>query len=59
MPMGEYVPVSAGGTVSNINTIYDDVDTPLEIDEKLRKEYEAKRRSQRKRRGLLSIFTGK
>ncbi len=57
--MGEYVPVGAGASVSNINTIYDNVDVTLEIDEKLRKEYEAKRRSQRKRRGLLSIFTGK
>lgn len=57
--MGEYVSVDAGTAVSNINTIYDNVDMSVEIDEKLRKEYEAKRRSQRKRRGLLSIFTGK
>ncbi len=56
--MGEYVSADTGAVVSNISTIYDNADMSIE-DEKLRKEYELKRRGQRKRRGLLSIFTGK
>lgn len=58
MPMGEYVSADTSAAVSDITTIYDNADMSIE-DEKLRREYELKRRSQRKRRGLLSIFTVK
>lgn len=58
MPVRECVSVDTGAVVSNISTIYDNTDMSVE-DEKLRREYELKRRSQRKRRGLLSIFTEK
>lgn len=58
MPIGEYVSEDTGAVVSDISTVYDNTDMSVE-DEKLRREYELKRRSQRKRRGLLSIFMGK
>lgn len=58
MPVGKYVSADTGAVVSGISTVYDNTDMSVE-DEKLRREYELKRRSQRKRRGLLSIFIEK
>lgn len=58
MPLGKYASADTGAVVSDISTIYVNTDMSVE-DEKLRREYELKRRNQRKRRGLLGIFIGK